>query len=312
VKAYRILVADDDADSRSSLASYLALCGYEVLTAANGADALTLAAAAPPDLVLLDVQMPVMDGFEALARLRQDPVFSDVPALLVTSLGRTNLKVRALDLGADDYVVKPFDRAELVARVRRALQRSARYRDLSRAMAGDLGDISLPELLQTLELGRKTARIALPDLAATIDLARGRLGAVRWRAFEGRDALMRLLLLERGSFRVEFSEPPDGPPEGETVQEALLAASAALDEVRQILATAGVPAGIALELAPGAAGSGSLSGLGISGPATAAELVARTDGDLRAAAFTVAAALMDGSLTLAASAGGEEGGRADG
>jgi DNA-binding response OmpR family regulator len=305
VKAYRILVADDDADSRSSLASYLALCGYEVLTAANGADALTLAAATSPDLVLLDVQMPVMDGFEALARLRQDPALSDVPTLLVTSLGRTNLKVKALDLGADDYVVKPFDRAELVARVRRALKRSARYRDLSRAMAGDFRHISLPELLQTLELGRKTARIAMQELSATIDLVRGRLSAVHWGAFQGRDALTRLLLLERGSFRVEFYDAPETSPAAETVQEALLAASASLDEVRQGLAAAGVPAGDLLELSPGAAWDAIHPGLEIAGPATAAELVARIDADLPSAVRVVAGALTRGSLTPAAYAGPE-------
>ena len=67
---------------------------------------------------------------------RSDPVLQDVPVLLLTSLSRTNIKVRALDLGADDYIVKPFDRAELVARVRRALRRSARYRELSGTLQG--------------------------------------------------------------------------------------------------------------------------------------------------------------------------------
>src|SRR5437879_12013514 len=89
--------------------------------------------ASPPDLILLDVQMPGMDGYEVCKRIKANPVSKLVPVVMITSLDRTADRVRALEMGADDYMTKPVDRVELVARVRSALRLKGTYDSLDRA-----------------------------------------------------------------------------------------------------------------------------------------------------------------------------------
>ena len=115
-----ILVVDDDPRMQRLLRLNLERAGYRVDTAAEGAAALDRVELEPPDLILLDVMMPVMDGLTCLARLR---AFSDLPVILLTAKGEERDKVEGLDLGADDYLTKPFGPAELLARVRAALRR---------------------------------------------------------------------------------------------------------------------------------------------------------------------------------------------
>ncbi len=117
----RILIVDDDPRNLRLLEAILVPHGFEPIAAASGQEALTAAAARPPDAVLLDVMMPGMDGFEVARRVRE---FTDVPIIMVTARDREQDKVKALDLGADDYVTKPFGAAELMARLRAVLRRS--------------------------------------------------------------------------------------------------------------------------------------------------------------------------------------------
>ncbi len=116
----RILVVDDDPEIVRLLRRGLVYEGYEVDTAADGPQALAAARDNPPDLVILDVMMPGMDGVEVTRRLRQA---NSVPILLLTAKSAVQDKVAGLDSGADDYLVKPFDFNELVARVRALLRR---------------------------------------------------------------------------------------------------------------------------------------------------------------------------------------------
>ncbi|MGE0228675.1 MAG: response regulator transcription factor [Dehalococcoidia bacterium] len=116
----RILVIDDEADIRQAVALMLSRAGYEVVQAANGRDGLRRFHADTPDLVLLDVAMPELDGWQTLDRLRD---MSNVPVLMLTARGLEADRVRGLDAGADDYLVKPFGGQELVARVRAILRR---------------------------------------------------------------------------------------------------------------------------------------------------------------------------------------------
>ena len=99
---------------------------YQVNTASNGQEAVEAVAAGQPDLILLDVMMPVMDGFTATERIRE---FSTVPIIILTAKGEERDRVRGLDAGADDYIVKPFSAQELLARVRAVLRRAERHPD---------------------------------------------------------------------------------------------------------------------------------------------------------------------------------------
>ena len=118
LKTGRILVVDDQAANVRVVSSLLERHGYMVVTAVNGQDALRAASEATPDLVLLDMMMPGMDGFELLAALHQQPQFRQIPTVFLTAAHDRDLLLRAFDAGAVDYVTKPFMPEELLARVR--------------------------------------------------------------------------------------------------------------------------------------------------------------------------------------------------
>jgi DNA-binding response OmpR family regulator len=122
MKSARVLVVDDEPDIRKLVAHLLRRSGHEVIEAENGRAALRSLHASPPDVVLLDVSMPEMDGWQTLERIRD---LSDVPVMMLTARGDELERVRGLQAGADDYVVKPFGRQELLARVQALLRRAA-------------------------------------------------------------------------------------------------------------------------------------------------------------------------------------------
>ncbi|MGH9066328.1 MAG: response regulator transcription factor [Acidimicrobiales bacterium] len=118
----RVLVVDDEAAQRFVLRRYLAQAGYEVLEAADGRTALATVRKEKPDLALVDVMMPELDGFELIRLLRHE---STIPVIVLTARGEEANRVAGLELGADDYVVKPFSVPEVVARIRARLRRPA-------------------------------------------------------------------------------------------------------------------------------------------------------------------------------------------
>lgn len=118
--AGRILVADDESAQRRLLRAYLSKEGFTIVEADNGLDALSLLRRGEADVALLDVMMPGLDGFEVVRRIRAE---STVPIILLTARGEETNRVAGLELGADDYVVKPFSAPEVVARVRTQMRR---------------------------------------------------------------------------------------------------------------------------------------------------------------------------------------------
>ncbi|MEY4356620.1 MAG: hypothetical protein RLZZ89_1688, partial [Cyanobacteriota bacterium] len=118
-----ILVVDDEASIRRILETRLTMIGYQVITAADGEEALEAFRRQPADLVVLDVMMPKLDGYGVCQELRKD---SDVPIVMLTALGDVADRITGLELGADDYVVKPFSPKELEARIRCVLRRVAK------------------------------------------------------------------------------------------------------------------------------------------------------------------------------------------
>jgi two-component system KDP operon response regulator KdpE len=151
-----ILVADDEAPMRKYISSNLKVRGYDVLMAADGIEALKLAAEHPLDLVLLDIGMPGPDGTQVLAALRRE---GHVPVIIVSARGREHDKVQALDLGADDYLTKPFGVDELLARVRATLRRS-----------GSVLDSALPAYRHAeleVDFSARRVRVAGRDISLT-------------------------------------------------------------------------------------------------------------------------------------------------
>jgi two-component system KDP operon response regulator KdpE len=133
-----VLIVEDEAQMRTFVRLALASHGYRVLEVDHGAAAVQQAAAHTPDLVLLDLGLPDMDGVEVTRRLRE---WSAVPIIIISARGQESQKVDALDAGADDYVTKPFGSAELLARIRVALRHASRSAQDPRSSVVTVGDI---------------------------------------------------------------------------------------------------------------------------------------------------------------------------
>jgi DNA-binding response OmpR family regulator len=125
-KPTRILVADDDPSILRLLQLNFELEGYEVSTASDGEEALAKARASSPDVVVLDVMMPGMDGWEVCRRLKEDETMRDVPVILLTALGQEQERRHGLAVGASEYVMKPFDPDRLVQMVKGTLSGAGR------------------------------------------------------------------------------------------------------------------------------------------------------------------------------------------
>ncbi len=150
----RILVVDDDPDILQVVKINLELEGYEVDTAEDGREAVDKAVADAPQLILLDIMMPRMDGLTALRRIRSHGATGNTSIILLTARGLPEDRVRGLELGADDYITKPFDIGELVARVKAVLRRTQAARDLS-PLTGLPGNFRIgQEIEQAISSGR--------------------------------------------------------------------------------------------------------------------------------------------------------------
>ncbi len=157
----RILIVEDEAPMRTALADLLTAEGYRVLTAADGATGLNRAREEKPDLVLLDVMMPKLDGFGVCAGLRR--VDSTVPVLMLTAKGQVDDRVQGLDAGADDYLLKPFSTEELLARVRALLRRTERQHRQNLKLT--LDDVEIDLARQTAMRSGKPVRLTAKEFA---------------------------------------------------------------------------------------------------------------------------------------------------
>lgn len=218
----RILVAEDESRYIWAIQTNLEARGYEVLTAQDGLKAVELAINEQPSLVLLDIKMPGINGYEACQRIRES---SSVPIIMITAMAEETDKVRGLDAGADDYITKPFNVPELLARVRAALRRGELAENLhcdEKFEAGDLrvnfdqrrafirGEevaLTATEYRLLCELVRHAGRVLVPDLL--VDLIWGAGG-------EGNEKLLRQAIhrlrrkIERDSSNPEFIQTRPG------------------------------------------------------------------------------------------------------
>jgi two-component system alkaline phosphatase synthesis response regulator PhoP len=131
----RILIADDNPQGVELLEAYLSSGNYDIRTAADGEETLRLVADWHPDLILLDIMMPKISGFEVCKRLRANPATRDIPVLMITALDQPSDIERAVDAGTNDFLTKPIDKAPLLLRVRSLLQSRHYKLELDRALA---------------------------------------------------------------------------------------------------------------------------------------------------------------------------------
>ncbi|RKY61351.1 MAG: hybrid sensor histidine kinase/response regulator [Candidatus Latescibacterota bacterium] len=193
-----ILVVDDDVFNVELLEEMLSLEGYEVDKAYDGFQALRKVSESPPDLVLLDVMMPGMDGFEVCRRIKEDLTGRFIPVVLVTALRGTENYIRGLEMGADDFISKPVDRGELLARVRSLLRVKHLYDEL---------ESKNEELLRLEHHRRELTQMIVHDLKNPLTIIMGNLQLILMtrkdldqevreileRAYDGGQALLRMI-----------------------------------------------------------------------------------------------------------------------
>jgi len=170
VNQSRILIIEDEMPMRTALKDCLEAEGHRVLAAADGERGLELALKEKPDLILLDIMMPRLDGFTLCAELRR--LDNPVPVLMLTAKGQVDDRVAGLDAGADDYLVKPFSTDELLARVRALLRRTRRQGQAPAILK--LGDTRIDLLKQTATRGRQILHLTAKEFAMLRLLAEAR------------------------------------------------------------------------------------------------------------------------------------------
>ena len=164
-----ILIVEDDPAIRQTVEYSLRRAGFDVSSAADGNQGLALAQEANPDLVLLDLMLPGMDGYEIARRLRS--ANSDLAIIMVTALDQESDKVRGLDAGADDYITKPFSMEELLARVRANLRRVRQREDLAEETTITAGDLIIEPKSFKVSVAGKPVSLRLKEFQLLLTLA---------------------------------------------------------------------------------------------------------------------------------------------
>ncbi len=241
----QILIVEDDSAVAKMLQARLTQMSYTVVLATNGVDALEMAWEKIPDLILLDVMMPKVNGFEVAKILRETPKTREIPIIFLTALTQVSDKVRGLGLGADDYITKPFHFEELAARISAILKRARTPSGRGESptafgMSGTLHEMSLPALLQVLGAEKKTGTLVLTRGGARGLLAveEGEITHALTGSLLGEKALYHLLTWEAGEFVLEPLNrdlPPTSRVEGST-SALLLEGMRRRDERNRLLA----------------------------------------------------------------------------
>ncbi len=211
LRRQKILIVDD-IPSNITILSEMFRNEYEIASTTDSEQAMELAASGQPDIILLDIMMPVMDGYEVCKRLKEDVRTQDIPVIFVTAKLEEEDELKGFEVGGVDYITKPFSinitKARVKTHLQKQLRRQEKNRSNGRIMAGNLSDIGLMELLQSMELGGKTAKIKLKDIDGEIYLRNGCCVGARQGEHTGDTAFTRLLLMEEGEFTATFETLP--------------------------------------------------------------------------------------------------------
>ena len=217
----KILLIDDDEDILFLVEKSFTQAGHGVVSSSDPRRALPLARNGRFDAIVLDVMMPKISGWNLLEHIRNEPATRSLPVVLLTALSSVSDRVRGLRSGADDYLTKPFEPEELIARVEGLLQRRA---EPVAALQGQLAVQSVQEVLQQLEQGRKTGRLTIASEGASgvVELSRGMILSASHGHLAGEEAVLALLERNAGSFAFHPGEPeasavspaPSTPPLG--------------------------------------------------------------------------------------------------
>jgi putative nucleotidyltransferase with HDIG domain len=209
----KVLAVDDETDYLTLLKLKLVNEGFDVFATDSAREALAIVDREKPDLILSDVVMPAMDGITFLRNMRETAEGADIPFIFMSGKDDQQLRIEALHLGAEDFLVKPVDLQLLAARMRNIIRRDARHKGTgaqaaSTGVVGDLNNLGIPEIVQTLHLGLKTACVTVRYGAeeGRIYFENGRIRHCRVGAVKGEDAFYHMLRWEEGPFVISHGQ----------------------------------------------------------------------------------------------------------
>ncbi len=203
---HTILIIDDDPAQHEILEVYLSAAGFVCHHAKNSKEGMAELKSNTVSLILLDINMPEINGFQTIELLRKTPDTAEIPVLFLTSLDRQYLKVKGLNLGADDYITKPFNGAELVARIKAILRRKKSHSSKNSALSGDIGQIGFSDLIQNISQSGKNGNIEFTDMDGELTVEGENIVSARQGNHRGLEALLRLILLDHGHFAVSYQK----------------------------------------------------------------------------------------------------------
>lgn len=291
-----ILFIDDDPVIQKLLSTHMQRSKFTTLHALSGQSALEIVDDNQVDLIVLDIDMPQMDGFQTLQNLRKKG--NNIPVIFLSCLNGENLKTKGLELGADDYIVKPCSIAELTARIDAVLRRT-RPTGLSKGeITGNTDIFSLSDILQMLVLTERNATITLDDIEGGLVVRDGKIVAARQGGFRGLEGIRRLFLLESGAFILRYDVLPKISGKfKKNISNLLLEVNLWVDEMREAMQSLGGEDAM-LKLQPSPSDNADFEALRESFPMSIVGLVTLLKGDIKESLSLVKQALEKKVLTV--------------
>lgn len=211
----KILVVDDNAYLVDILSFSLEMENYEVLKAYDGEEALKIIMDVKPDLILADIMMPKMDGFELCKKTKEKPETKNIPFLFLTAKGKLDDQLKGFSLGGDDYIVKPFNLNDLLKKIAKSIERFKESDSLSFKIPekGSLQDIPLMKLLQLIKSKNSTATLTItnPNDVGKIYTKKGKIVYAKTSINKNKAALESILSWNEGQFSINNEIPSDTP-----------------------------------------------------------------------------------------------------
>jgi DNA-binding response OmpR family regulator len=211
----KILVVDDNAYLVDILCFSLEMENYEVLKAYDGEEALKIMSNNLPDLILADIMMPKMDGFELCKKTKENPKTKDIPFLFLTAKGKLDDQLKGFSLGGDDYIVKPFNLNDLLKKISKSIEQ---YKEKGPALKdlpekGKISEFPIIKLLQIMKSKKETATLTatIPNDVGKIYVKNGKIAGAETSVNKNKLALESILSWKEGKFKVEKTIPPDIP-----------------------------------------------------------------------------------------------------
>jgi len=209
----KILVVDDNAYLVDILSFSLEMENYEVLKAYDGEEAIKIISNNPPDLILADIMMPKMDGFELCKKTKEDPKTKDIPFLFLTAKGKLDDQLKGFSLGGDDYIVKPFNLDDLLKKIAKSIEqykeKGSIVKDIPKE--GDISEFPIIKVLQSMKSNKETATLTATtsDDVGKIYIKNGKITKAETSVSKDTVALESILTWKDGKFQIKNSVPQD-------------------------------------------------------------------------------------------------------